>query len=114
LHPIWVLVCLQLFGQLVNLRLHLPFAISQTSLHSIEFSERCLYHQNLFLNRYQHNGRSGGQLTGRKQLVQKADGVELSSDTVKRAYIVAVLNIEDTLKREYDFERKFLTRRVLL
>ena len=41
-HPIRVLVRLQLFGQFVNLRLHLPFVLSQTLLNRLKFTEGCL------------------------------------------------------------------------
>jgi len=42
LHPIRVLVRLQLFGQLVNLRFHLPFVLVQTLLNRLKFTKGCL------------------------------------------------------------------------
>lgn len=53
LHPIRVLIRLQLFGQFVNLRFHLPFVISQTLLNSLKFAEGCLWdHKSLFPGQY--------------------------------------------------------------
>ena len=42
LHPIRVLVCLQLFGQFVNLRFHLPFVVGQTLLDCVKFTKGSL------------------------------------------------------------------------
>ena len=56
---------------------------------------------------------TGSELTGRKQLIQVADGVELSKNAIKGIRIVPVLQVEDTLKGKDDFEWKFLTGSVL-
>jgi hypothetical protein len=116
LHPIRVLVRFQLFGQLVDLGLHLTFAISQPLLHSFKFAERCLYHQQFFKSSTGANTYvwAGDQLTGREELVQEANGVEPSGNTVERAYIIAVPNVEDALEREDNLERKLLTGHVWL
>jgi len=53
-----------------------------------------------------------GQLTGWERLVQEADGVELSSDTIKSFCITVMLDVQDALKRKDDLEREFLVGRV--